>query len=545
MSERLLSLKYILLAVLLGILSCYLYLQMDIQPLMAQGDHGRDLYVFDRTVQGDQVYADYWWVYGPAMPHYYAFFMDKLGTTVPSVIIGQQVLVLISALFFYLILCRISSPITAALGSLCYVILRQEFFYTYNHTGGVMLSIVMIFYLLRYIQSRNLHNALYALIAIFLLGLVKLNFAATALATLIGTMILTHWFIKDDEKPHPIAFYVLSLIGIPFLLGLVYYLLLMGQPEYVIRQCFPYLAEDHPHHATLGFTISMFFKLYKPIVMGHWSKILFTGLSILSIVVGLATLVRKARLTVPRVQLSIFLAVMLGYTFLNAHEYLVSGVFYRTYWTQPMALLFILACFAICAENYSRVIKYLLYSVLTIVLLTHSVRTILAIQKIKVRDNYFVLDRAKVFLPKQAKWIHTVELTNHYLNMHMTEKDTLFTLPYDPLYNYILGKPSPSRQLIFFEHINIPTEQELAVIKEIEDKKTNWILLSSRIRSTERGLGEFGKDYCPLIHEYIHKNFEPVIEFGDWVNESGWTDPHGTRIYRRINVEKNPDTANN
>ena len=77
--KRLLSLKYILLAVVLSALSCYLYLQMDIQPLMAQGDHGRDLYVFDRTVQGDQVYADYWWVYGPAMPHYYAFFVDKLG----------------------------------------------------------------------------------------------------------------------------------------------------------------------------------------------------------------------------------------------------------------------------------------------------------------------------------------------------------------------------------------------------------------------------------------------------------------------------------
>ncbi len=170
MAERLFSFKYIILAITLTLIGFYLYPQMDIQPYLAQGDHGRDLYVFDRTLHGDKVYADYWWVYGPLMPKYYSVFVKYLGVQIPSIILGQQLLILLSALFFFLILNRISSPITAALGTLFYVVFRQEFFYTYNHTGGVFLSIVVIYFLLRYIQSLHLRHAYYALTAIFALG---------------------------------------------------------------------------------------------------------------------------------------------------------------------------------------------------------------------------------------------------------------------------------------------------------------------------------------------------------------------------------------
>ena len=50
------------------------------QPLLAQGDHGRDLYAFDQTIHGAKPYRDYWWVYGPLMPYYYALFFKSNST---------------------------------------------------------------------------------------------------------------------------------------------------------------------------------------------------------------------------------------------------------------------------------------------------------------------------------------------------------------------------------------------------------------------------------------------------------------------------------
>ena len=53
---------------LLGIVVLYPFI--DYQPIMATGDHGRDLYAARVALEGRVPYRDYWWVYGPAMPYY-------------------------------------------------------------------------------------------------------------------------------------------------------------------------------------------------------------------------------------------------------------------------------------------------------------------------------------------------------------------------------------------------------------------------------------------------------------------------------------------
>jgi len=108
-----------------------------------------------------------------------------------------------------------------------------------------------------------------------------------------------------------------------------------------------------------------------------------------------------------------------------------------------------------------------------------------------------------------------------------------FALPYEPVYYFLSGKKSPTRQLIFFAHINIPNEQEEKIIRDLEKNKVNWIVLSNRSHSNQVGLGQMGIDYCPLIDKYIKDNFLIVAEFGDWVNPPGWIEHHGTRILKR------------
>ena len=71
------------------------------------------------------------------------------------------------------------------------------------------------------------------------------------------------------------------------------------------------------------------------------------------------------------------------------------------------------------------------------------------------------------------------------------------------------------------------------VIQSLEEKNIRFILLSNRSISDERGLGIFGQDYCPLLKNYLDKNFETVAQFGEWTKEARWSWNHATKILKR------------
>ena len=157
----------------------------------------------------------------------------------------------------------------------------------------------------------------------------------------------------------------------------------------------------------------------------------------------------------------------------------------------------------------------------------------LMMKALKVPINYMPVERTKVFTINPPQWKYTVFQTTEFLKSNLKEDETFFALPYDTLYHYLTDKKSPTRQLIFFEHINIPTKQEEKIIKELEEKNVNWVVLSSRMSLDKKGMGIFGKTYCPILHKYINDNFLEVVRYGDWVNEPGWAWNHGTMILKR------------
>jgi hypothetical protein len=147
--------------------------------------------------------------------------------------------------------------------------------------------------------------------------------------------------------------------------------------------------------------------------------------------------------------------------------------------------------------------------------------------------QFMATERGQVFTANEPVWHYTVELTTQFLENQLKKDETFFALPYDPLYYYLTGKPSPTRQLIFFEHIKIPPEQEIKIIQELEKNKVNYVVLSSRYNSPEPGLGILGKTYCPLIGRYLNENFKKIAAFGDWTHPGEWAWNHGTKILRR------------
>ena len=156
----------------------------------------------------------------------------------------------------------------------------------------------------------------------------------------------------------------------------------------------------------------------------------------------------------------------------------------------------------------------------------------------KIQSQYLSLPRGQVFTsPILPHGLQLLQQTTEFLNKTLKPNELFFALPYDCLYYYLTGKKTPTRQLIFFEHIKIPPEQEKSVIAELEKNHVNYVLLSSRaFARQEPGLGFLGTSYCPLIGKYIQDNFVPIARFGDWTNEPGWAWNHGTLILKRKGI---------
>lgn len=92
--------------------------------------------------------------------------------------------------------------------------------------------------------------------------------------------------------------------------------------------------------------------------------------------------------------------------------------------------------------------------------------------------------------------------------------------------------------MVFYRFLNILEVQEEQLIRQLEEKRVHYILVSSSMKSEHDRYGVFGKTYCRRIAQYIQAHFRPVAAFGDWKNQAEWTLHHGTMILKR-RVENN------
>ncbi|MBU0467579.1 MAG: glycosyltransferase family 39 protein [Candidatus Omnitrophica bacterium] len=509
------------------------YPQLDYIPYISQGDHGRDLYAFSRAYEGDVPYQDYWWVYGPLMPYYYGSFFKALGVTIPSLMVGKLLLIIISGVFIYLSLSLYAKPSISFLAAAWYFLTYQDFFFTFNHAGGVAAIIVTTYCLLLYLKDQKTIRLYFALISIFLTCLIKVNFG---LCNLLGLTIAVLFLDKLNGSPidaKKTRYYITSLIILPACVFSIYFMLLHKLPIYAIRQCLPYLKSDHPYNVSLGEAFKIFLDINKfhfSQNLGNMFIISIIGISILQVIFAIKT--TKGFFVVHKKAANAFV-ILLFFYILNLHEFILSGVYYRMFWTQPFSIMLTFLIISFAAGMLSKFARNLLLFgllfCLTMIFSNHS----LMMKALKIPINYMPIERTKVFTINPPQWKYTVFQTTEFLKSNLKENETFFALPYDTLYHYLTNKKSPTRQLIFFEHLNIPAEQEEKIIKELEEKNVNWVLLSSRLSLDKKGMGIFGKTYCPILHQYINDTFEEVVRYGDWVNEPGWAWNHGTMILKR------------
>ena len=523
---------FLILTIVAGILLLQHHLYY--QPLLSQGDHGRDLYAAQMTLKGAVPYRDYWWVYGPLMPYYYALFFKIFGINIKSVLLGKLILNLLSGIFFFLILSPLIPPLFVFAGTLWFLLYNLDFFFTYNHVGGITVLMATVYCLFSYMRSKNKKYLFTALFTIFILCLIKVNFGLAALFLFLLTI-----FIHDEIYQIPFSrqkgiLVVIAAFGLPLLVFLIYFSLFHGFPEYVVRQCLPYLKGDQPYEASLGQTLWSWWQAIALNINFHWPNRLFALLLIISIAqVFYQAFSNKFEKSFKH-EVLFAVALFVSFYVFNLHEYLVSGVIYRAFWSQPFSIMMIFLFLGVAVRRYHRAVQFLLFAAIFVIIFLRHEEQIQIVNSKKLPEQYLALERGQIIAGNEWGWFATVEQTTEFLQTHLQKDETFFALPYDVLYYYLTDRTSPSRQLIFFEHIKIPPEQEHSVIAEIEKKNVNYILLSNRMLSGEPGLGILGKTYCPILGEYIRDNFQSIAMFGDWADHPGWAWNHGTQILKRI-----------
>ncbi|MBU0467580.1 MAG: glycosyltransferase family 39 protein [Candidatus Omnitrophica bacterium] len=522
------------LAILTVIIGLFLFFpQVNYLDYLAQGDHGRDLYAFSRAYEGDLPYQDYWWEYGPLTPYYYGTFFKLFGTDLTSVLFAELVLILTAGLFIYFAISTFSGPLLALSGALFFFAYYPFFYFTFNHAAGITAVSSFIFYLLLYLKDPRIRFLYLSLISIFLLCLIKINFGICNLLGLAISVLLIDSFYKrplDNEKK---KFYSISLLAVPLCVFGVYFFLLHNLTIYEIRQCLPYLSSDHPCNISVFAALKLIFKTINPEMLLDPVILFFSAIIAFSIM----QMIPNKRTNEPDKLLKrkncLTALILLGFCIINTHEFLVSGVNYRLLWAIPFAVLLMFFFISNAIKKSSFFIRTILSVAVAFFSILVAIDRSFICYKNKIPVNFFSLERTKVFTINPPAWKDTVIKTTSFLKNNLSRNEAFFALPYDPLYYYLTERKSPTRQIIFFEYMNIPAEQEEKIILELEEQKVNWILISNRSNSLENGLGVFGKTHCALIGKYIKDTFELAAQFGDWKNEPGWASEHGTRIFRR------------
>lgn len=511
------------------------------QPFLSQGDHGRDLYAFVQTLHGAVPYRDYWWVYGPIMPYYYALCMKIFGVAIPSVLVGKALLTVLSGVFIFFALSRFIPILFAFMGAMWFWMYQPDFFFTYNHIGGLFCTTAITFALFSYIKKPKTKYLSFAVFMSFILALVKVNFGIAALF-----VVLVFYRLYDHANAVPITdgkkkLAKIAVFVVPLLIFLSYFFLLLVLPVYEIRQCMPYLTNDQPYHSTPQ---SALFMLGQSIIttatdMKNPANCVFALFIFGSAIACLVKIFSQNTESKERRDILAAFLLLAFFYFANLHEYIFSGVLYRSFWATPFSTMMIFLLMGYAFAKVGAHLQRLIFGAFFVIVFSQYVADIESVRAKKIPEQFLSIEHGRITTGNDERWFMTVNQTTDFLKKNVPHDQTFFALPYDPLYYYLADKTAPTRQLIFFEHINIPKEQEATIIADLERNKVNYVLISNRaIAKSEPGLGVFGTTYCPILAKYIADNFEPIAQFGDWTNEPGWAWNHGTQILKRKGLQK-------
>ncbi len=508
----------------------------DFQAAVSQGDHGRDLYAFKRVLDGAVPYRDFSWLFGPLMAYYYAAFFKVFGVSIQAVLLGQNILVLLTGVVLYLGCARLLTPAWGFLGALAYWALRgSEFFYTYNHSGGILCIVLVVYAFFRYVEDASLRHVALGFGVLFLFMLIRLNMACALLAVWAGALIGLDIMRGETRKGLKFRVYIYGGLACVALAVFVYWLYFRGQPLYVLWESFPLSKAQRTDEVGIMASSRYLFIVLARMMAGSfmWAGVgvcLFAGAMKL-----LVTLTRSGLLPArERAGAGVTLLFLAATAVATLHEFLFSGVDYRLFWALPSVVLlgvFVLG-HAVAGPRY-QVVRGVLYATVFWMAVLTLQGAMMQVRSARTPAHLLQRGKNQVYTTQEAEWFATVGQACDFIEKNVPAGEKLFAMPFDTLYNYLTGRDQPTRQWVYFQHMVIPEEQERQVIGDLEREKVNWVLVSNRAISAEGGLGLLGRDYGTVLWKYVDENYAQAARFGKWTSAPSWGWNHGVMLLKR------------
>lgn len=506
---------FLVLIIFLGII-CTIP-QILYQPFILQGDHGRDLYIFQQTAKGSVPYVDYNTSNGPLMPYYYAFFLRWFGNSIQNVLIGYAILIFAAGFLLYRLARKGMTSIMALLCAFWYWAWRgEEFFYTFNHIGAIVSGLAVLLFTIRFFHQPNRQNLFWGIFLSIVTILIRPD---------IGLAALTGFCLTALCKTHSSRIYlvksfslVLSAVSILFIVFFIY----------IFKDVF------QPYWASINWNNF----LSNILLLGNiWFKILTPNFLIsgISIILGLCAIMGLFRLWKTRHQDSSkniwnILKIFLLFFVLFLMEFLLGTRFFRWVWVLHIGLLILFYCVQqglIIINRYFRILFYvLMFSMCTIFILSQYASILVSYKK----NAQLNVEQTHLYLSADQKpWIETVEKTCSFLLTHTQPDEPILTIPYDALYCFLTQRPLAVRNPSM---IGASGEEELMAI---EQKHVRMIIISNRAFShhEEDRFGILGKDYGNKLWSYIQQNYTLMAQIGPWDAVATPVYNHAVRIYSR------------
>lgn len=516
----------------------YLSQFINYQAFLSTGDHGLNLYAAKAVLEGQRPYHDFHWFYGPLMLYYYAFCFKIFGVGLQSVLLGAVILKLLSGLLMFSICALYISPLLALCAAVWFWLFNFDFFYTYNNTGGITLGLFILYVLFLYFKTGLVRNLIWGSLACVALGMIKLNQGFCGIFCL-NAGVMFHQWATHQKFPGSLRKYLItSSLVVPVFLIAANWLYVFGLPFYIIRQCFQYFGNDTQaweYSSPLQVLAKMKDYLINRIRPHKdiTAVTLFAGMSLIFLLYLKIKPVKKTeRPGGNLVPISCLLLFVLAF----AHEFWLSGVIFRSFWAQPFLFLLLFFSIGLAANRAHPRFQVILFLILIVLLGTRCVQKTNLIRSFKNQNQYLALDKARIYVGNPFDWIYTVTNTTRYLEKHMGTGESVFVLPYDPLYYFLLDRHSPTRQLAIVRFADIPPVQEQSIVAELEKTRPRWVILSNRSAVDNKGTGHLGVTYGLLVDQYIRENYTLQKEIGNWAGVAGWTNNHATKIFVRGHI---------
>jgi len=470
------------------------------------------------------------------MPYYYSAFYTIFGVSIQSVLIGQNLLILTSGILVYLCSAVFLSPAMALAAAVSYWCFRGvEFFYTYNHIGGIVGILSVLYFLLRYIKNPKFSYVLLGFAMAFFPLFIRLNIGVSTLVAFVASLLITDYARKDPNASKRRVQYIALSLGILLITFIVYWLLLRPLPAYAIHQSLPYSKLQRMDMSNNIFDTSQTLaRIISANFTASWATKIFGMILSLCVIQSVFVLVRGKLPKKYKTDISLVFVSLLIFFVLSLHEYLASGVYYRFSWSVPILIIALFSFLFIGTRNTNSTIIKIFFPIA--LLLGPTVQTMNynhVTSLLKTPQTLIQIGENKIYAVQQERWIQTVTSTANYIKAHVPVGEKILALPFDPLYYFLSERDNATREFMFFKHRNIAEEQERKTIEDIEKNNVNYIILSNTSHSPEEGLGTFGETYCKILAKHIFDNYEIEKEIGNWDMPPGWSWNHSVRIYKR------------